>query len=169
MQPGELVTIRANDAKVKPGSTGRFIGISEASGNLLVDVDGRGRVAFTKDSVVSMGTNGHAAATVAQRTTASNGQAAEKVKLARALYLDSADTAAELGCTIPQLKAMADLLGVGTCRGTGSTCHYTYREIVRLVRFREFMQSVHTRSPKMAYGILAKVREMTGRDPLVDG
>lgn len=169
LQPGEQVRVLKNDARVKPGSEGRFVGVSEASGNLLVDIDGRGRVSFTKDSVMSMQgamdehrRNG-AAATVAQRAATPQ---PEKIKLSRPLYLDSVDTAAELGCTVPQMKVLADLVGVGTCKGKGRSCHYTAREIGLMLRFRAFMKRTQQKSPKLAYSILSEVREMTGRDPL---
>ncbi|MGE0541242.1 MAG: hypothetical protein AB7R89_13795 [Dehalococcoidia bacterium] len=177
LQVGDPVRIGENDAKVRKGATGRFVGISKDSGNLLVDVDGRGRVAFTMDSVMSLNSmqgamqehrKHDAAATVAQRA-ASNGQAVEKVKLTRQLYLDAADTAAELGYTVQQMKKLADLVDVGTCRGKGKSCRYTYREIVLMMRFREFMQRTKQKSPTIAYSVLSTVREMTGRDPLADG
>lgn len=161
LQPGDPVRISHNDAKVRAGSTGRYLGIVPETGNLLVDVDGRGHVAFTKDSVMSM--NG-AAVTVAQR--AATKPEPRRVTLSRELYLDARDTAAELGCTVPQLKVLADLADVGECRGTGHRCHYTYRDIVRMLRFREFMQTAKITSPTIAYSVLSTVREMTGRDPL---
>lgn len=166
MQPGDFVRIGANDARVKPGRTGRFLRVVEETGCLLIDVDGRGPVAFTEDSVMAMD---GAAATVAQRT---NGIAPaaqperEKLRLSRPLYLDAIDTAAELGCTVPQLKTLAELVDVGTCRGKGRSCHYTAREIALMIRFRAFMKRTHTKSPVLAYSILAEVRELTGRDPL---
>ena len=165
LQVGDQVKIGANDAKVQRGSIGRFVGVSAETGNLLVDVEGRGRVAFTRDSVMTID---GAAATVAQRTgTSTNGQAApEKVKLSRPLYLDAVDTAAELGMTVPQLKTLADLVDVGTCRGKGKSCHYTAREIGLMLRFRDFMKRTKTKSPTIAYSILSEVRELTGRDPL---
>jgi hypothetical protein len=51
---GARVTIGRNDAKVAPGSTGVVIGTVSETGNVLVDVDGRGRVAFTHDALTAV-------------------------------------------------------------------------------------------------------------------
>lgn len=48
---GDRVTIKANSAHVAPGSQGTVRGIIKETGNLLVDVDGRGRVSFLPTEV----------------------------------------------------------------------------------------------------------------------
>jgi hypothetical protein len=52
---GTQVKIGRNDAKVAPGSVGVVIGLAKETGNVLVDVDGRGRVAFTCDALKAFG------------------------------------------------------------------------------------------------------------------
>lgn len=160
---GDRVRVSKNDAKVAPGSTGRYIGVSEDSGNLLVDIDGRGTVSFTKDSVMTMQ---GAAVTVAQRTgDQANGHAKpEKLKLSRPLYLDGPDTAAELGVARWVLKTMADTLSVGECNQL--RCHFTARDIAYLMRFQTWMKRMQIKQPKLALRVLTEIRELTGRDPL---
>jgi len=53
-QPGDRVQIRRNDAHVKPGSVGIVHRLHEETGLPIVDVEGRGRVALTFDSLAPL-------------------------------------------------------------------------------------------------------------------
>jgi hypothetical protein len=52
---GDKVIIGTNDAKVRAGSTGTVVKIAPETGNPIVDVAGRGRVALTADSLSPVG------------------------------------------------------------------------------------------------------------------
>ena len=184
LEIGDTVTVLQNDARVAPGSVGRYIGIIEETGCLLVDVEGRGRVSFTPDSV----RDGHGEAVVVQpkrvfspetRERMSQGQRARHAAkreqtedvvseaptparapaISRELYLDGPDTAAELGIKAEQLKRMAAAINVGTCRAGG--CKFTARDIGKLRQFQGVMTELGT-GPAETVRLMKLARKLQG-------
>jgi len=116
---GDTVIIGANDAKVRAGSMGTVVKIAPETGNPIVDVAGRGRVALTPDSLSLDG-------------------------ISRELYLNSRDTAEELGVSAAQLKQLSRLANAGTCRA--AQCRYTARDIQRLRAFQSLLKDQRLRA-----------------------
>jgi hypothetical protein len=173
LQAGDRVKVGANDAKVAAGSIGRFVRIVEESGCLLVDVDDRGRVAFTAESVTHLdGTPvkvmalapaepvgrpaGNGGGDLERLLTPSKAKprAVGKVPgISRELYLTATDTAEELGLSQANLHLLADQLGMKRGkRGIGRTRTFTASELIRL---RQVMDA--TRSMNMPATRLAKL------------
>lgn len=170
LAPGQRVKVRRNDAHVGAGAEGRFLRVVPETGNLLIDVDGRGRVALTPDSVTTLAgtpvrTFRLAPAGPDDAPAGRPGPRRTLVKLSRELYLDGPDTAAELGIKPSDLKVMAAAIAVGRC--TGRTCHYTARDIAALQEFQAFIREADV-SPRMAaklWRILQRMQAKAGSGP----
>jgi hypothetical protein len=155
---GDKVIIGTNDAKVHAGSRGTVVKIAPETGNPIVDVAGRGRVALTADRL----------SLVDEREGPVHGVVPHGI--ARELYLNSRDTAEELGISAAQLKQLSRLANAGTCRA--AQCRYTTRDIQRLRAFQSLLKDQRLRAEwvgqlvnaESARRIVAVIRAIHGPD-----
>lgn len=124
---GDTVTVGKNDAGVRVGSTGIVSRIAAETGNPIVDVAGRGRVALTPDSIALVTADTANAPTPPPPPPTPGHPTAHRTTISRELYLDSSDTAAELGIPLADLRKLSKLIQAGTCRAT--VCRYTATDI----------------------------------------
>jgi hypothetical protein len=150
IEPGTRVTILANDCKVAPGSHGRVAGRHPETGNLLVDVDGRGRVAFASDQVQPEASNGSEPARTSpmagkqhsEETKDKMREAAQRRRagVSRELYLNRYDTAEELGVSVAVLDQITKHAGIHPCGKQG--CRYTLALIGKVRALQTVMEEL---------------------------
>jgi hypothetical protein len=155
---GDEVIVGRNDAKVGAGSTGTVVKMTPEPGHPIIDVAGRGRVALTADRL----------SLVDEREGPVHGVVPHGI--ARELYLNSRDTAEELGISAAQLKQLSRLANAGTCRA--AQCRYTTRDIQRLRAFQSLLKDQRLRAEwvgqlvnaESARRIVAVIRAIHGPD-----
>lgn len=154
---GDQVVVGRNDAHVAPGTTGTVIGVKRETGNVLVDVDGRGRVALLPSSLRRTGEeserkarDGEVEAQLAPGTV----RVGPHVLV---LSMASAELASALGLTQHKLRAVAEAAGLHASLGVGHQRFYTVGEIEQVWELLEAMREYGV-PPKPAAKFLAHLK-----------
>lgn len=182
MTAPQTVTIRENSHRIPPGSVGTLLSKGRTSGLWIVDIPGRGRLAFTP---LELGfrekTPEHENGSAMQTIPTTKPEPAPTPEPARrqercpdpgtlrvgevtlTLYMAQTELADALGLSVAQLRAIAKYeLGMES-QGVGATIHYTAGQIRRIWRVVEAMREFEV-GVKQAVRIVAKLDAKGGEE-----